>query len=81
MAERLHPAVLIRTLPPGVSGEDLVSEARMRLKPGAVWLRGDQRVRIRAATPTTVTFCELDHGRARRRRLARIRFLRSSRPE
>ena len=70
-----------RTLPPGVSGADLVAESLDKLQPGAVWLRGLQRVRIRAVTQTTVTFAELSHGWAKCRSLPRAAFLRSSSPE
>jgi hypothetical protein len=71
----------VRFLPPGVSGEDLVAETFERLRPRAVWLRGEQRVRIRTVTTQTVTFAELDHGQSRCRRLSRSAFLRSSSPE
>lgn len=71
----------IRRLPPGISGEDLQRSDAAALRRGAIWLRGCQRVQIRGVTPHTITVAELDHGVARRRRIPRAAFLRTSRPE
>lgn len=70
----------VRHLPAGVTGGDLVRAKGVRLSPGQIWLRGDQRVRVTKATKESVWFLELSHGGALRR-LARWMFLRYAIPE
>jgi hypothetical protein len=64
-----------------MSGEELRRRDEAALRRGAIWLRGVQRVQIRGITANTITVAELDHGTARRRRIPRAHFLRTSHPE
>lgn len=75
------PSVDVRVIPIGVSGQDLAREALAALRIGAIWRRGDQRVRIRGVTSRFIIVTELSHGSALQRRIPRAHFLRTSRPE
>lgn len=77
----IAPSIDVRVIPIGVSGQDLAREALAALRIGAIWRRGDQRVRIRAVAARFIIVTELSHGSALRRRIPRAHFLRTSRPE
>ena len=72
--------VPVRTLERGIGGEEMRLELAKRLVPGAVWRRGEQRVRIEKVVGIRVYARELSNGTARRV-FDRGVFLSSSHPE
>lgn len=83
-------AGVVRTIPPGVSGDQLVVQHKGEIAKGSIWLRGRQRVRVeqvttkesRQAGPALirVQFRELSYGR-RLRSMPRGSFLQNAWPE
>lgn len=70
----------VRHLPPGVCGADLSATRKEQIKPGQIWRRGDQRVRITSVMGNDVRFLELLPPRGQRR-VPRVQFLRTSHRE
>jgi hypothetical protein len=71
--------VPVRVIPAGLTGADLPRVDLNALRVGSLWLRGCQRVRIRALPPGCVVFTELTHG-GNLRHVPRATFLRTARP-
>lgn len=67
----------VRHLPAGVCGADLNASRKEQIKPGQIWRRGEQRVRITSVMGNHIRFLELMPPHAQRR-VARVQFLRTS---